>query len=251
MTSKRQLASVASSDVSDLAQAAAADAGGIDSATVAIVVAVIALVGVIAGQIVNVVSESRRRRDEQAKLVREQVQAVMMIFYDFAEFARSVTPGKPYQRRCEPYEEQWDRVSGPLAAGLAHMAGRGKHRDVALTLVDGISILPTGFREGEYVGDDPRDGYIQMAWGAFETVAAWLRHEIAPRRARRLARDAAKMRAALDSEFRWRRRQESENDHNSGVVRLAVRKIRWWLRRRWRRWIKEPLNKLWTFLFAE
>ncbi|WP_407360535.1 hypothetical protein [Microbacterium sp. LBN7] len=251
MTSKRQLASDTSSDVSNFAQAAATEAGGIDSATVAIVVAVIALVGVIAAQIVNVISESRRRRDEQAKLVREQVQAVMMIFYDYSEFARTVTPGKPYQHRCDPYEEQWDRVSGPLAAGLAHMAGHGKHRDVALTLVDGIGLQHIGFREGENVGDDPRAGYIQMAWHGFETVAAWLRHDRVPRQARRLARQAAKMRATLDAEFRWRDRQESGSSRKSGVIRSAARTSKFWLRRHWRDWIKEPAKKLWAFLFAE
>lgn len=227
----------------------AKDVGLLDSATVAIIVAVIALVGVLVAQTITLFNERAKRRDEQTKVVRDKVQEVMMAFYDYAEFARAATPKASSQQPCEPYDVEWDRVSGLYAAGVAHMAGRGKHRDAALNLIDGIGLQARAFRYGEHVGADPRVGYIQMAWAGFEIVAAWLRGDRMPRHSRRVSRAAARMRARIDAEYRWEALQGTEG-HKSGVVRIVAGRIRFWIRRRWRRWVSEPARKAWNFLFA-
>jgi hypothetical protein len=129
----------------------------------AIAVAVIALAGVLVAQSITLYNERSRRRDEQTRAVREDVHEVMMTFFDFADFARTNWPRKRLSEACDPYEEEWDRVAGPLAAGAANMAGRGNHRDAALTLMDGLGLQPTAYREGESIGQSPKVGYVQLA----------------------------------------------------------------------------------------
>jgi hypothetical protein len=174
----------------------------------AIAVAVIALAGVLVAQSITLYNERSRRRDEQTRAVREDVHRVMMTFFDFAEFAHTSWPRKRLSEACDPYEEEWDRVAGPLAAGAANMAGRGNHRDAALTLMDGLRLQSTVYREGESIGQSPGVGYVQLSWAGFEVVAAWLRGEPIPRHARRVTRAARRMRARLDAEFAFRARTE-------------------------------------------
>lgn len=229
--------------------ATALDNGIPPSVWVAILVAVIALVGVLAGQVITLYNARAQRRDEQTKSVREEVQALMMVFFNFAEFARTTPAPRDMSHKADPYNDEWDRVAAPLAAAAANMAGRGKHRDRALELIDGLGLQAAAWREGESIGTLPRVGYIQMAWAGFEIIAAWLRHERVPRHARRLARAARRMRAALDAEYRARDLEE-DGSHKTGVLRLAWRKSRWWIRARWRKWIAGPIKAGWRFLFA-
>ncbi|QEE61173.1 hypothetical protein FVA74_05975 [Salinibacterium sp. dk2585] len=216
---------------------------------VAIVVAVIALLGVLIAQSIALYNERTRRRDEQTKLVREEVHAVMMTFFNFSAFAQTTWPGKRMDTVCEVYDEEWSKVAGPLAAGAANMAGRGRHRDAALTLMDGIGLQSTAYREGESIGQTPQIGYIQMSWAGFEIVAAWLRGEALPRHARRVTRSARRMRTRLDAEYASRRLTENEA-RPTGVVRFAFRKTRWWVKAQWKKWIARPALKVWNFLFA-
>lgn len=220
----------------------------IDSATLAIVVAVIALLGVLVAQTITLINERAKRRDELTRAVRDEVQRLMMAFYDWVEFARHTYPGKRIDTQCEPFEEQWATVSPALPATAARMAGRGRHRTVVLTLIDGITIQSTAYREGESIGSTPQAGYTQMGWAAFDTVAAWLRGERVPRHARRTAREAQRMRERLDAEYMWRER-EMDSNHKSGVVRVALRKSRWWLKARYRA-IAKPIRTGWDYLFA-
>lgn len=230
---------------------AAATDGGIEASVwVAILVAVIALVGVLVGQAITLYNARAQRRNEQTKSVRDEVQVLMMVFFDFAEFARNTPSPRDMAAMADPYDEEWERVAGPLAAAAANMAGRGQHRDRALELMDGLGLQATAWREGESIGEWPRIGYVQMAWAGFEIVAAWLRGERIPRRARRVARAARRMRGALDAEFKARKRSEDTN-HKAGVVRQAWRTTRWWVRARWRKWIAGPLKSSWDFFFAE
>lgn len=231
------------------ASAAAPDAGVPASVWVAILVAVIALAGVLIGQAITLYNARAQRRDEQAKSVRVEVQGLMMVFFDFAEFARVTTAPRDMAKKADPFDEEWDRVAGPLAAAAANMAGRGKHRDRVLELMDGLGLQRTAWREGESIGDWPKFGYVQMAWAGFEIVAAWLRGERMPRHARGVARAARKMRAALDAEFRSRERDADEK-HTTGILRLAWRKARWWIRDHWRLWVTRPIRAVWAFLFA-
>lgn len=221
----------------------------IDSSTVAIVVAVIALLGVLAGQIINMLSESRKRRDSQTAAVRTEVQTLMMAFYNWAEFARSTYTGKFDQKQVELFEEEWVKVSPPLAATAALMAGRGSHRDIVLVLIDGISIQSTALSEGENVGVNLRSGYVQMGWAAFDTVGAWLRGERVPRHARRTARQVRRMRKRLDEEYAWRERR-ADPGQKMGIIRYAWRQTRFWLRRQWMKIVAKPAKTAWDFLFA-
>ncbi|WP_314647567.1 hypothetical protein [uncultured Microbacterium sp.] len=233
-----------------LAAATDADDGAfLDSATVAIIVAVIALLGVVVTQAITLVNERAKRRDEQTRAVRVEIEKLMMVFFDWTDFARSVHPPKDWAKYCEPFEIEWERVSTPLVAIAAHMAGRGKHRGIVLALIDGISIQGTAFREGESVGSEPRVGYTQMGWAAFDTVAAWLRNERVPRHARHAARLAQLMRKRLDAEFNWRE-LHMKADHKSGVLRAAARSTINGARRFWRNNISKPLRAAWGFLFA-
>ncbi|WP_341578214.1 hypothetical protein [Microbacterium schleiferi] len=127
----------------------------IDSATLAIVVAVIALLGVLVAQTITLINERAKRRDELTRAVRDEVQGLMMAFYDWVEFARHTYPGKRIDTQCEPFEEQWATVSPALPATAARMAGRGRHRTIVLTLIDGITIQSTAYREGESIGSTP------------------------------------------------------------------------------------------------
>jgi len=231
------------------ASAATTDGAFPPSVWVAILVAVIALVGVLVGQAISLYNARARRRDEQTKSVRKEVQGLMMVFFDFAEFARSTPAPRSMTERADPYDEEWDRVAGPLAAAAANMAGRGKHRDRTLELMGGLGLQATAWREGESLGAWPRIGYVQMAWAGFEIVASWLRGERMPRHARRVARAARKMRAALDAEYRARELSE-DKEHKTGLLRHAWRKARWWARARWRKWVAKPLRASWDFLFA-
>lgn len=231
------------------ATAAATESAIPASVWVAIVVAVIALVGVLIGQAITLYNARAQRRDEQTKSVRAEVQRLMMVFFDFAEFARSTPSPQEMTEKADPYEVEWDRVAGPLAAAAANMAGRGKHRDRALELMDGLGLQARAWDMGESVGAMPNVGYVQMAWAGFEVVAAWLRGERIPRHARRVARAARKMRANVEGEHRSRELHES-TDHKTGVLRHAWRKSRWWLRSQWRRWVATPLRRAWDFLFA-
>ena len=231
------------------AMAAATDGAISPSVWVAILVAVIALVGVLVGQTITLYNARAQRRDEQTKSVREEVQGLMMVFFDFAEFARSTPAPRDMAEKADPYDGEWDRVAGPLAAAAANMAGRGKHRDRALELMDGLGLQATAWREGESIGAWPSIGYVQMAWAGFEIVAAWLRGERMPRHARRVARAARKMRAALDAEYRTRELSEDKK-HKTGVLRYACLRARWWVRARWRKWVAKPLRASWDFLFA-
>lgn len=219
------------------------------TAIVAIVVAVIALVGVLVGQAITLYNARAQRRDEQTKTVRDDVQDLMMAFFEFAEFARSTSaPGSGFDA-ADPYEKEWDDKAGPLAAIAAKMAGRGRHRDRVLDLMDGLGLQSRAWQEGESIGSRPQDGYMQMAWAGFEIVAAWLRGERMPRQARRVASLAKKMRATMFAEYRARDQSEDPN-HSVGVVRQAWRTARWWLRSKWRRQIVGPVKKLWRYLFA-
>lgn len=229
--------------------AAPMDSGIPLSAVIAILVAVIALVGVLVGQAITLYNARAQRRGEQTKTVRDQVQVLMMVFFDFAEFARS-TPSPPeLSDAADPYDEEWDRVATPLAAAAANMAGRGRHRDRALELMDGIGLQAHAWREGQSIGRFPRPGYIQMAWAGFEVVAAWLRSEPIPPHARRVARQARKMRDRMDAEYQHRKLHEAPG-HKSGIVRRAWRKIRLALRILFRILIVTPTKKVWGFLFA-
>lgn len=208
---------------------AAADQNGsgvVDSATVAIIVAVIALVGVLAAQTITLFNERARRRDEKTKLVRDEIQKLMMDYYAFWQFASETWPGKRPEGWCEPYEKQWASVSAGFPAVAAQMAGRGKHRSILLDLQVGLTVQPAAYNMGESIGDHPRSGYLEMAWAAFETVAAWLRTERAPRSAKRAARKARKMRSAVDAEYRWRDHNESgEKTKKRGLLRRWARGI--------------------------
>lgn len=216
---------------------------------VAIGVAVIALAGVLVAQSITLYNERSRRRDEQTKVVRKDVHRVMMAFFDFAEFARATRPGRGNEDICDPYEDQWSEVAGPLAAGAANMAGRGKHRDAALALMDGIALQENAYREGEHIGRSPQIGYIQMAWAGFEVVAAWLRGERIPRHARGVTRNARRMRARLEAERDYRVLAEA-GGHRTGVVRLASRKALRWGKEIFKKGIAVPVAKAWRFLFA-
>lgn len=231
------------------ASTAATDAVIPASVWVALLVAVIALFGVLVGQAINLHNARAQRRGEQTKSVREEVQVLMMVFFDFAEFARITPAPREMADKADPYDEEWDRVAGPLAAAAANMAGRGKHRDRALELMDGLGLQERAWREGESIGALPRIGYTQMAWAGFEIVAAWLRGERMPRHARRVARAARKMRAALEAEYRARELNEDKK-HKTGVLRHAWRRGHWWVRARWRELIAKPLRATWDFLFA-
>lgn len=231
------------------ASAAATDAAIPPSVWVAILVAVIALVGVLVGQTITLYNARAQRRDEQTKSVREEVQGLMMVFFDFAEFARNTPAPRNMTEKAAPYDDEWDRVAGPLAAAAANMAGRGKHRDRALELIDGIGLQATAWRAGESIGAWPTVGYVQMAWAGFEIVAAWLRGERMPRHARRVARAARKMRAALEAEYRARELSERKTQ-KTGVLRYAWREVRRWVRAHWRKWVAKPLRACWDFLFA-
>lgn len=219
------------------------------SVWVAILVAGIALTGVLVGQAITLYNARAQRRDEQTKSVREEVQGLMMVFFDFAEFARSTPAPREMADKADPYDSEWDRVAGPLAAAAANMAGRGKHRDRALELMDGIGLQARAWRDGESIGAWPQVGYIQMGWAGFEVVAAWLRSERIPRQSLRVAQAARKMRARIEAEYRERERSEDAN-HKPGVLRRAWRSTRWWLRARWRKWIALPTRAAWNFLFA-
>jgi hypothetical protein len=223
-----------------------------DTATptwVAMAVAVIALLGVLVAQSITLYNERARRRDEQTKAVRDEVHEVMMAFFAFADFAQATRSVKKRDGACDVYDDEWNRVAGPLAAGAANMAGRGSHRDAALILMDGLGLQATAYRDGESIGDSPRVGYIQMSWAGFEVVAAWLRGERIPRHARHVARAARRMRSRLDAEYLYRERAMDER-HRTGVVRLAFRKSRWKLTKAWNRWVVRPVEASWRFLFA-
>jgi hypothetical protein len=231
------------------ASAAEVDTGIAPSVWVAIVVAVIALVGVLVGQAITLYNARAQRRNEQTKTVRDEVQKLMRVFFDFAEFAQSTYPGKKMAQQADLYDEEWGRVAGPLAAMAANMAGRGRHRDAALTLMDGLGRQATAYREGESIGDWPRVGYVQMAWAGFETVAAWLRGERIPLDSRRVVRAARRMRSTLDAEYRWRDLQQKKS-HKTGVVRSAWRVSRFWVRGKWKAWFATPARSCWDFLLA-
>lgn len=219
------------------------------SAVIAIVVAVIALVGVLVAQAIVLYNARAQRRGEQTKLVRDEVQALMMVFFSFAEFSRSTAAPTDPSEAADPYEEEWDRVATPLAAAAANMGGQGRHRDRALELMDGLGLQSRAYQAGESIGRDPRFGYVQMAWAGFQVVAAWLRGEQIPRHSRRVAHDARKMRARMEAEWQHRSRLEDEN-YRSGVVRRAWRKIRRRLDSLWERLFAKPMIQVWTFLFA-
>ena len=229
--------------------AATADGGIPLSAVIAILVAVIALVGVLMGQAIVLYNARAQRRGEQTKVVRDQVQVLMMVFFNFAEFARSTPAPADPSDAADPYDEEWDRVATPLAAAAANMAGRGRHRDRALELMDGIGLQARAWPDGESIGRTPQVGYSQMAWAGFEVVAAWLRSERIPRHSRRVARDARKMRARMDAEYQHRDRY-NDPGHKSGVVRRVWRKVRRGLRLLWRKLIVKPTKWVWAFLFA-
>lgn len=229
---------------------AATAEGGIPlSAVIAILVAVIALVGVLVGQAIVLYNARAQRRGEQTKVVRDEVQVLMMAFFNFAEFARSTpAPTNPFDA-ADPYDEEWDRVATPLAAAAANMAGRGRHRDRALELMDGISLQARAWPDGESIGRTAQIGYSQMAWAGFEVVAAWLRSERIPRHSRRVAREARRMRARLYAEYQHRDRSSAPG-HRSGVVRRVWRKARRGLRFLWRWTVVKPAKRVWAFLFA-
>ncbi len=228
----------------------ASEDGGIPlSAVVAILVAVIALVGVLVGQAIVLHNARAQRRGEQTKTVRDEVQGLMMVFFDFAEYARTTPAPRNLSEAADPYEEEWDRVATPLAAAAANMAGRGRHRDRALELMDGLGLQSRAWQDGESIGQTPRVGYIQMAWAGFEIVAAWLRNEPMPRHARRVARKAKKMRARIEAEYRARDLSETPG-HKAGILRRAWRKSRWTIRGQLKRWIVRPAKWVWNFLFA-
>lgn len=231
------------------ASAAATEAAIPASVWVALLVAAIALVGVLVGQAITLHNARAQRRGEQTKSVRDEVQVLMMVFFDFAEFARITPAPREMADKAEPYDEEWDRVAGPLAAAAANMAGRGKHRDSALDLMDGLGLQERAWREGESIGALPNIGYTQMAWAGFEIVAAWLRGERMPRHARGVALAARKMRGALEAEYRTRELNEDKN-HKTGVLRRAWRRGRRSVRAHWRKWIAKPLRASWAFLFA-
>ena len=216
----------------------------------AIAVAVIALVGVLVAQIITLYNERVRRRDEQTKSVREDVHEVMMVFFEFAEFAASPRSITRIENECDAYHDRWAEVAGPLTAKVANMAGRGKHRNVALSLMDGIAIQAFAYREGESVGKNARAGYVQMAWAGFEVVAAWLRSESVPRHSRGVARDARRMRERLDDEYGWRTLIQN-GSHRSGVLRHAFRKLRRAAKAAWKKRAADPVAKAWMFLFAK
>lgn len=229
--------------------AGATDTGIPPTVWVAILVAVIALAGVLVGQAITLYNARADRRNEQAKSVRDEVQRLMMVFFDFAEFARSTRAPRAMAQQADPYDEEWDRVAGPLAAAAANMAGRGKHRDRALELMDGLGLQATAWRDGLSIGARPSVGYVQMSWAGFEIVAAWLRGERMPGHARKVARAARRMRAALDAEYRARQLDEDET-YRSGVLRRAWRRLRWRVRDMFKRWIAKPVRASWDFLFA-
>jgi hypothetical protein len=88
------------------------------------------------------------------------------------------------------------------------MACRGKHRDRALELMDGLGLQATAWREGESIGAWPSIGYVQMAWAGFEIVAAWLTRTTHPHV---LSRSSAfilgEYRALVRSRF-WKTRRD-------------------------------------------
>ncbi|MDQ1084713.1 MULTISPECIES: hypothetical protein [Microbacterium] len=216
---------------------------------VAMAVPTFALVGVLIAQSITLFNERARRRDEQTRVVREEVQKVMMAFYGFAEYANSTEAEAGFGNECTPYEEQWDVVANGLAAGAANMAGgQGRHRTATLELMDGLGALSRADREGLSPWTVPRWGYAQMAWAGFETVAAWLRGERIPRHSRRVARMALQMRKDLDAEYAHRARIEA--DLKTGVVRKFARELRWGVRNRWKKLVSGPAKKFWAYLFA-
>jgi hypothetical protein len=223
--------------------------GDTSPALVAIAVAFVALLGVLISQFITLHNEQARRRAEQAATVRKDVQALMMVFFEFAEFSRSNYSPKRASQACDDFDEQWDNVSGPLAAMAANMAGRGRHRDAALTLMDGIGLQAGAYKKGESIGIVPRVGYVQMAWAGFEVVAAWLRGEGIPRHARGVVKSARVMRSHLEKEQLHREREE-DPDYKSGVVRVAARRGRRWVVSHVNGKLLVPIGKLWRFLFA-
>lgn len=229
--------------------AATADGGIPLSAVIAILVAVIALVGVLVGQAIVLYNARAQRRGEQTKVVRDEVQVLMMVFFNFAEFARSTSAPTDQFDAADPYDDEWDRVATPLAAAAANMAGRGRHRDRALELMDGIGLQARAWPNGESIGRTPQIGYSQMAWAGFEVVAAWLRNERIPRHSRRVAREARKMRSKMYAEYQHQARTNVPG-HKSGVVRRLWRKVRRALRFLWGTLLMKPAKWLWAFLFA-
>lgn len=226
------------------------DASISPSVGVAIIVAFIALAGVLIGQAITLYNARAQRRDEQTKAVRTEVQGLMMAFFNFAEFARSTSEPRLEAEAADPYDDEWDRVAGTLAAAAANMGGRGKHRTRALELMDGLGLQAAAWQIGESLGPRPRVGYVQMGWAGFEIVAAWLRGERIPRHARRVAREARRMRLRVEAEYAARH-VDDFGRHKPGVVRLALRRVRRGAVSRWRRWVRGPIRKAWAYLFAK
>lgn len=221
---------------------------GIDSATVAIIVAVIALLGVLVGQIINLVNESKKRRDGQTAAVRDKVHDLMMALHSYSDFVQETrVTGNP-AGHCDPFDLQWRRVYPPLPALAAQMAGRGKHRMAVLELMDSIRLEPNLYHEGLNMNRDPRSDYRELSDAAFETVAAWLRGERVPRAAKRTLRRARKALESLDAEYAWRHRRE--DGEKEGVIRFAVRRSLIWVRSFWKERVARPARATWGFFFA-
>jgi hypothetical protein len=224
-----------------------------DSSTplwVAMAVPTFALVGVLIAQSITLFNERARRRDEQTRAVREEVQKVMMAFYTFAEFASQTQSVPGFGKECSPYEDEWDNVATGLAASAANMAGRrGKHRNAALELMDGLGVHSRAYYDGLSPWSNARHGYVQMAWAGFEVVAAWLRGERIPKHPRRVARMARRMRTSLEAEYADRARMESKR--KVGVARMFARRTRWRIRKLWRKVVSGPVQKAWAYLFAD
>lgn len=91
----------------------------IDSATLAIVVAVIALLGVLVAQTITLINERAKRRDELTRAVRDEVQRLMMPFYDWVEFARHTYPGKAHRHPMRAFR-------GTVGYGFAGAACDGR-----------------------------------------------------------------------------------------------------------------------------
>ncbi|MGM7696802.1 hypothetical protein [Microbacterium sp. A84] len=223
------------------------------AAWVALAVAVIALLGVLAAQTITLFNESRRRRDELTKLVRDDGTKLMMEFYKFSEFATRNQAAKKSADSSwyEAHATQWDLVSPELPSLAARLAGRGKHRTVILSFIDGIRLIPTSHHLEVGLGQTERDDYREISWWAFETAAAWLRGERVPRHARRIARRLRKIERKVDAHYRREDAYKSDAKVPTGVVRKAYNKSMLKLRESIRSRVVEPVRKFWLYLFAE
>jgi hypothetical protein len=187
-----------------------------------------ALVGVGFSQLITLFTDWRRRNSEHLKDARESAETLLKEFQEYRQFLR-LPGGYDYENPGVAEAVAWEGKSSTATGAAAMLTGKRGHRQVLRTFIDGLDAGEQLIGDGYGLGSNAHSHFYISSNMSFETIAAWLRYERVPRRARRLARQLRRDLYWYNLEQRSRYELErGREETQSGLVRQIWRKsVRW------------------------